>query len=164
MTSKECPGTIPIQHLPSGGKFFSAADSFSEVPWSSNFWFPYQVIYVGWYFAEANMWRSVLLKQTQVKGQRNCFLELHLFRLYREKCTRNVLVVCWRLPAASVDWTDWQSDVNLWMIQTYVKFGKINSQAKARHLVRQDLWRTCEVWREYKGDPIDSERKLGLLA
>lgn len=50
------------------------------------------------------------------------------------------------------------------MIQTYVKFGKINSQAKARHLVRQDLWRTCEVWREYKGDPIDSERKLGLLA
>lgn len=43
----------------------------------------------------------------------HCFVELHLFRLHREKCTRNVLVVCWWLPAASVDWADWQSDVNL---------------------------------------------------
>lgn len=32
MTSKGWPGTISIQPLPSSEKFFSAGDSFSEVP------------------------------------------------------------------------------------------------------------------------------------
>jgi len=33
----------------------------------------------------------------------HCIVRLHLLRLHREKCTKNLLMVCWRLLATSTD-------------------------------------------------------------
>lgn len=64
-------------------------------------------------------------------------VELHLSGLHRQKRTKN-LVVC---LAASEDAG--------WLAQW--------CRLRQMHLLRQDRWRTCDVWREHKKDSTDCD-------
>jgi hypothetical protein len=78
----------------------------------------------------------------------HCVDELLLSVLHREKCSRKLLVVYYMFLPLLQTSVYWQSNVSrdrlLW------NFAKTDSCAEARHMVRQDPWRTCDDCREYK--------------
>ena len=69
----------------------------------------------------------------------HCVVDLHLLTLHREKCTKNLLVMAGGfLPLLPT-----------WSLSRAIS-AETDSCAEVRHTVRQDPWRTCDVWREYK--------------
>ena len=61
--------------------------------------------------------------------------------LHRKKHTEKLLVVC-----------------NFFGLIGRVTSAETDSYAEARHLLRQDPWRTGGILREYKKDSMDSDR------
>jgi hypothetical protein len=65
-------------------------------------------------------------------------VELFLSGLHREKRTKKLLMVYWDFLPLPQTPADWQSDT-----------ANIDT-CWGRHLVRQDPWRACDIWRKYK--------------
>jgi hypothetical protein len=67
----------------------------------------------------------------------HCVVELHLPGLHKERCAKNLLVVCWTF---------------LMLLRTQligrVMSAETDTRAEARHVPRQDLCRTLDVWRD----------------
>jgi hypothetical protein len=99
-------------------------------------------------------WKDALLKQARARTREEFFANttralVHLtlcdwapyVGLYRiENCTKKLLVVCLGFLLLLPTWADWQSGIS-WSRHT--------CQGK-KDTVRQDPWRTCDVWRGYK--------------
>jgi hypothetical protein len=81
----------------------------------------------------------------------HCIVELHLWGLHR-----NMPKTFW-----------WSAAVTcfhrLWLIGR-VMWAETYTYAEANHVFRQDLWRTHDVWREYKKNLMDSEGGWARLA
>jgi len=76
-------------------------------------------------------------------------VDLHLSGLHREKHTKNLLECCVFLLHLHTQ-ADGQNDVSCDRVMW--RFDKLDSHAEARLVVRQDLWRTHDAWREYTKD------------
>ena len=57
-------------------------------------------------------------------------------------------------------WTDWQNDVSRYRLLW--SFSRQDSPTEATHVLRQNLWRTCDVWRDINRTQWTVNR--GLLA
>ena len=69
-------------------------------------------------------------------------VELLLLGLHRKKCTKKLLVVCCGFLWLPWPQADWQERFLL----------------RQMHVLRQDPWRACDVWKEYKKDSKASDR------
>jgi hypothetical protein len=119
-------------------------------------------------------WRDVLLKQAcdRTRDERFFANNTHalvpltllnrvcwMLGLHREKHTKNLLEVCCSFLLLPRIQADWQSDVSWDNCMCWAK-----TQVEARHVLRQDPWRTCDVSRDYKKNSTDSDKGwLGLL-
>jgi hypothetical protein len=77
----------------------------------------------------------------------HCMVELYLSGLHKEKCTKNTCGGMLQFLAVSSD-SGWLAE---WC------------QLRQIYILRQDQWRTQDVWQEYKKDLTVMEAELGLL-
>lgn len=75
-----------------------------------------------------------------------CIVELHLLVLHREKCTKNLLVLL-QISCCSY---------RFGMIDKMVST-ETDSHTETRHVIRQDPWRTHNIWKEYKKDSMNCD-------
>jgi hypothetical protein len=134
---------------------------------SGNFRVLWRVSCVRWCFAgantwrtvflkQANTWRSVFLKQTQVKG---CFISLRQTceETFTEAEIGEKIFKLWGACTLRLLPVTKDSDECQWchLRQSHMECAETGSVAETTHVVRQDPWKTCGVWREYKMYSID---------